>query len=214
SVNVFLDIVSTPLIEVENIVEIFSSYLNKSNLLDEDTLEKFYNCTFDYNRDYSDEEYEKKEEEYIDNESMSDFEYLIEHISEKIGFEIKSADFSDIVFYFDDVDYEFKELHESNRELFEEYKDYQDPASAFFESYGECATVYLFQDFKLSERLVDIVNFKIPVSYNGGLQTEIFTRGNNTYLTISDSFNYEPINREFLATLLCSLIKGGKYNVN
>lgn len=207
AVKVFLAISGSKLISIENKTQIFSSYLRKSNLLDKNLFNKFEECTFDYINDYGDEEMEA----YDDVDIEGRIEEIITSICKKIGIETEHERYSDIIFNLDDIDYEYKELSESSKCIYEDYIDSDDPVSDFTESYGEDAIVYIFKGIKLSQRIIDIVNINAPSNVYGGFRTEMFTMGNNTFLTLSDYFFCDPIDINFALSVICSLVEGGKF---
>lgn len=209
AIDIFLQIISLKnFIEIENAIEVFSSYLEKSNLLEDDILKMYFDISFDFSKDYYDEELEEKEEYvYSYGDIHNEIENIIKYISKSVNIELKIEDFSNIIFNFDQVDNDFKELHELNKDIFDEYKNSED----FEEVINDYSIIYLFKNLKLSEKQIYTFNSNSPFNSFGGFRTEFFTIGNNTYLSLSMSFCIDIIDRGLLAILICLILKGGKY---
>lgn len=213
AVNVFLAFCSMEINVQEDIYSIFTSILKEKALLDTISMNIIERGTFNYDDTYSEEEYDSKVEEYYDiDEFRSDLDTIIGCVSKKINIKYGSAMFTEIIFNVDYVDDELRNIYEDNKDTFEDLSNSDDPMEEFYQDFCEDATIYYFKGIIFPDRLINLFNKSVGSNWNGGFATEIYTLGNNSYLTISDSLFNEPISIRIILILFCSLLMGGKYD--
>lgn len=215
AVNVFFSLKNTNFKDSNIYInEIITCYLRKFNMLDDDNYKIIQKYTFDYSIDYTNEDYDSVCNECDDIDSIIDkIKEILETICKYQGVEIDSAKYSEIMLEPSDIDKVFNELSESCKETANDFLAEEDPYTSFYENLGGDAVVYVFKDFHILEKRIEQINNQIKNKYNGGISTEIFIMGNNTYLTISEDEFYNVLNREFLLMVICALIEtGGNYD--
>lgn len=212
AIDVFYIVNSMNIFLKEDISFIFTSILIKENIIDEKTYKSFKKCTFNYDHKYDEEEYDKKVELYDDIEDIQkDIDNIIGYICKKANIKYGSASFTDIIFDVDSVDCEFRKINECNKEIFENYYNYEDPIQEFYENFSEDATIYFFKGIKVPDRIIRLFNEKTGGNGYGGFVTELYIIEDSTYLTIADSLYNEPIDIKIILIVICSLLEGGKY---
>lgn len=211
AIDVFIKLSSKKIIGIENISYSFINILKKYNILDNKAWESFDKCSFDYERDYSDDEYDEKLESYDDIESIKEkIETIINSICNISNIKFGKASFTDILFNLDNIDCEFSILNEANKDIFEEYYKLDDPIEEFFNNYSEDATIYYFKDYSIPSKIITLFNERVVVNGYGGMATEMFSMEDRYFITISDGLFNEPINIKLLLFIICALLGGRK----
>ena len=210
AIDVFITLCSKKIIGIENISYPLINILKKHNVLDNKVWESFYKCSFDYEKEYSDDEYDEKIEPYDDIESIKEeIETIISSICNISNIKYGKASFTDILFNLDNIDCEFSILNEANKDIFGEYYNFDDPIEEFFNTYSEDATIYYFKDYSIPSKIMTLFNERVVVNGYGGMATEMFSMEDTNFITISDGLYNEPINIKLLLFIICALV-GGK----
>lgn len=216
AIDTYLSLNAFSLIEIENLEDVLYEYFDKDNFIDKKIIDNIRKISFKYSKDYSDEEYEYRVERYFEDFYPPDIlDDIIFELCKVGNIEFEKEFYSDIIFYVDSIDSCYIPLSESCKPVAEDYGNSDSPEEELVSSYGENPSVFCFKGLTISDQLKDAINFKVSSYDNGGFATEIFTKGNNTYLTISENLYLEVINEKFLLLIASFLInEGGKLNAN
>jgi len=217
AIDIYINTVSSFLLKVDSLEENMYEYLKENNLIELETINNIKKVSINYDEEYDSDEYEERYSKIFEEEYPPEvFERIITDICKKYNINYEIEQYSEIIFNSQNVDSCYLELSKNCTSIYDEYINADDPIFEFIENFSDNPNVICFKNIIFDESLLNGINILFPDTGSGGFLSEVFTIGNNTYLTISENLYSEIVNEKIILLIITGLIKlGGKLkNVN
>lgn len=195
---------------IENKEDSLIEIMIKNNYGDENFYDSLHEITFNTQRCFNQDEYDRKVDDmsYGNDTSEIFFESIIEYVCEKSNIKLKTSSMLDILI--SDNSKEFNDVKKEFEYVLEYYIEDNDEEEGFMENMPEDCNVFLFENLAFDETDFENINSSVSTYGYEGFSTESYMLGDNAYLDVSQHIYFEPLETEFVLSIICALYLGGK----